>query len=704
MKKTFLAIAVAILMTGVAYADEGMWLLPLLQKMNSEAMSRLGCRLTAEDIYSINNSSLKDAVVHFGGGCTGEMISSEGLLVTNHHCGYSSIQRLSSPEHNYLEDGYFAMRRDQELPVNGLSVTFLQEMRDVTDIVAKAGEKAQKKGKTEQAEKDRTDKMRELEAEAMKANPHCSARVTGFYNENVWYLIVYKTYNDVRFVGAPPVAIGKFGGEADNWTWPRHTGDFSMFRVYAGRDNEPAAYSEDNVPYRPARSLKISMKGLSDGDFAFIMGYPGRTQRFQTAVQLQDMVDNNNIRVKARTLRQSIMWEAMESDPAIRLKYANKYAGSANGWKKWQGEDQSFKKLKIIERETRKEAEFMDWVNASPARKAKYGTALQTINTAVAAMKEPSDAIALLSESIGRIELASLCQSYARQATGKTPEEAVQAMERTYQDYWLPLDIREAEALIKYYRDNADPANYPQLDGVDFATMDIKAYVAKLFAGSDFSSYERLQAAVRSGRTDFSDDPASKFYDALMKVADRLSPAAYATMGKLNEGAKAFTAGLLEWKAGEPSYPDANSTMRLTYGTMSGYSPKDGVYYKPYTYLEGVMEKENPDDYEFKVPAKLKQLWKDRDFGQYADATGSVPVCFLTTNDITGGNSGSPVMNADGELIGLAFDGNWEAMSSDVIFEPALQRVINVDIRYVLFLVDKLGGAGYLLDEMEIVK
>ena len=408
MKKTFLAIAVAILMTGVAYADEGMWLLPLLQKMNSEAMSRLGCRLTAEDIYSINNSSLKDAVVHFGGGCTGEMISSEGLLVTNHHCGYSSIQRLSSPEHNYLEDGYFAMRRDQELPVNGLSVTFLQEMRDVTDIVAKAGEKAQKKGKTEQAEKDRTDKMRELEAEAMKANPHCSARVTGFYNENVWYLIVYKTYNDVRFVGAPPAAIGKFGGEADNWTWPRHTGDFSMFRVYAGRDNEPAAYSEDNVPYRPARSLKISMKGLSDGDFAFIMGYPGRTQRFQTAVQLQDMVDNNNIRVKARTLRQSIMWEAMESDPAIRLKYANKYAGSANGWKKWQGEDQSFKKLKIIERETRKEAEFMDWVNASPARKAKYGTALQTINTAVAAMKEPSDAISLLGDRIGRIELASL--------------------------------------------------------------------------------------------------------------------------------------------------------------------------------------------------------------------------------------------------------------------------------------------------------
>lgn len=711
MKKALIFAATLLLAIG-ARADEGMWLLPLLKEMNAEAMTELGCRLTPEQIYSINSSSIKDAIVQFGGGCTGEMISGEGLLITNHHCGYSSIQRLSTDEHNYLENGYWAMRRDEEIPVSGLSVTFLESMTDVTDAIAAAGAKLDKKGKAEEAEKARRDKMRSLEAEAEKANPGCDAMVTGFYSQNYFYLIVYKTYRDVRFVGAPPVSIGKFGGETDNWTWPRHTGDFSMFRVYAGKDNEPAEYSEDNVPYSPKQSLKISLKGEEDGDFAFIMGYPGSTQRFQTATQLQNMIDNNNVRVDARTLRQGIMWEAMEADPSVRLKYANKYASSANGWKKWQGEAQSFENLDIIPRELDKENRFMEWVNEDSERTAKYGTALETINSAATQMKEPNEASSLLTESVGRIELVGFYSAYSRGGRGMGPEgparpanfDPIQMLERQYQDYYQPLDRKEAEALIAYYREKAKPENYLNIEGYDFATMDIHEYVTKLFDGSEFSSLERLKAAVASGRTDFSDDPAAKLSAAISEVRDRLMPATMALRGKLSEGSKSFTAGLLEWKSDEPSYPDANFTMRLTYGTVGGYSPKDGMKYNTHTYLTGVMEKEDPQNYEFRVPTKLKELYEAKDFGQYADATGDVPVCFLSNNDITGGNSGSPVMNADGELLGLAFDGNWEAMSSDVLFEPKLQRVISVDIRYVLFLVDKLGGAGYLLDEMDIVK
>ena len=710
MKKTFLAIVAAFLMTGAAYADEGMWLLPLLQKMNADAMSRLGCRLTAEDIYSINHSSLKDAVVHFGGGCTGEMISQEGLLVTNHHCGYSSIQRLSTPEHNYLEDGYFAMRRDQELPVNGLSVTFLQEMRDVTDIIAKAGEKAEKRGKTEQAEKARTDKMRELEAEAVKANPHCTARVTGFYNENVWYLIVYKTYNDVRFVGAPPASIGKFGGEADNWTWPRHTGDFSMFRVYAGKDNEPADYSPENRPYQAKGHLKISLKGVQEGDYAMIMGYPGRTQRFQTAAQLKQMIAENRVAIDARTVRQDIMWEAMCADPSVQLKYANKYASSANGWKKWQGEELAFEKLNIIGREEQKEKDFMAWVNQNPKRVQAYGQALKQIEDAVTASAEADLAVSLLTEAPYRIELLGhagrLTQAVARQGQDV---KAVEALKSAYRDYVVDLDRKEAVALLEFFRQRADKQDYPKGLGVDFedfATMDIPAYVNYLFDESAFTSYEKAAALVEGGDWEkVWADPAMRLYNAVITEIMGRYPAALATQDALAAGSKAFTAGLMEWEKGKPSYPDANSTMRLTYGHVLPYSPKDAVLYKHYSTVKGVLEKEDPTNPEFIVPAKLKSLIEAQDFGRYADPSdGQVHVCFLTNNDITGGNSGSPVLNAKGELIGLAFDGNWESMSSDVMFEPDLQRCICVDIRYVLFLVEKLGGASNIIAELDIAK
>jgi len=707
MKKILLSVTLAATLSLGARADEGMWLLPLLQEMNAEAMANLGCRLTPDQIYSINHSSLKDAIVQFGGGCTGELISKEGLLVTNHHCGYSSIQGLSTPEHNYLENGYWAMNRNEELPVPGLSVTFLESMTDVTDAIAKAS--------------DPQAKRQELISAAEAANPGCRVTISAYYNQNVFYLIVYKVYRDVRFVGAPPASLGKFGGEADNWEWPRHTCDFSMFRVYAGPDNQPAAYSPDNKPYVPKQALKVSLRGVKEGDFTFIMGYPGSTQRFQTADQLEAMMDRYGVAVKARTARLGVMWEGMEADPNVRLQYANKYAGSANGWKKWQGEQLAFDKLNIIGRERQKEADFMAWVGKDKKRQELYGSALQKISEAVAGTREPQHNSAVLSESIGTIGPLSIYSSFLRnfasslQRNNNDAKAALKpALESTaaaFKDYNDPLERRMATTMLEFYRENAKPEFYPTEIG-DFATMDLEKFVDYLFDNSAFASEERLLALANSTYEDIltkSADPTILLYNEYVNLAGKIMPrdasgGRAAQSNSLSEGSREFAAGLLEWKKGEPSYPDANSTMRLTYGTVKPYSPRDGVSYWHYTTLTGVMEKEDPNDYEFHVPARLKELYNEGDFGQFADADGSLHACFLSNNDITGGNSGSPVMDADGCLIGLAFDGNWESMSSDVMFEPDLQRCINVDIRYVLYVMDRFGGAGYLLNEMELVK
>jgi hypothetical protein len=710
-----LTIAAVLTIAVSASADEGMWLLPLLQKMNAQAMADLGCRLTPEQIYSINNSSLKDAVVHFGGGCTGEMISDKGLVITNHHCGYSNIQALSTPEHNYLEDGYWAMNLSEELPARGLSVTFLQSMTDVTDVLNKAYETALKQNRKAEDKEELAEAAMEAAADALaeKAeadNPHCTAQVTSFYNGNVFYLIVYKTYTDVRFVGAPPASSGKFGGETDNWMWPRHTCDFSMFRVYAGRDNEPADYSPDNVPYRPRKTLGVSLKGYQDGDFAMIMGYPGRTQRFQTAAQLKQMIANQRVAIDARTVRQDVMWDARMADPEVNLQYASKYASSSNGWKKWQGEELAFEKLNIIGREEQKEADFMNWVNAKKKRREAYGSAIQTIADAVEAASEANKAYNLLTESIYRIEAVGFASNFASaysraSASGKEEGEAINdaiaAVSRVFKDYNEPLDRREGVALFKHYLANVKPEDMIPIDGLD--ESQVEPFVDYLFDTTAFTSEERMREKIKS-REDFMQDPAFNLYRAISVVALRLLPDIEASSGAISEANKAFTKGLMEWKDGEPSYPDANSTMRLTYGTVKSYSPKDGVLYKHYTTLKGVIEKENNDDYEFRVPARLHEIYMTKDYGPYANEKGELPACFLINCDITGGNSGSPVMDADGNLIGLAFDGNWESMSSDVMFEPELQRCICVDIRYVLLLLDKFGGAGYLLDEMNIVK
>ena len=644
-----------------AKADEGMWLLPLLEKINSDALRNLGARLTPEQIYSVNNASIKDAIVQFGGGCTGEIISSNGLLVTNHHCGYGNIQSLSSEEHNYLEDGFWAKNLSEELPVPGLTVKFLQSMTDVT-------------GKAD------TDKKKEaLIEKALKENPNCVAQIVNFYNNNVQYLIVYKIYRDVRFVGAPPASSGKFGGDTDNWMWPRHTCDFSMFRVYAGKDNEPADYSEENVPLKPKQFLNISLKGVQEGDFAMIMGYPGSTQRFQTAAQLQDMLETNDIRIAARTVRQDVLWKEMRANDKVGLQYASKYASSSNGWKKWIGMKEAFAKLDVIERQQAKEAELTEWINAKNKRVKNYGTALQGIEEAVALRSADYKAYTLLNETLGRIEILGLSSARSDAA---------------YKNYDAEVDKKVALALVEHYLQNVS-----EEDKIDISAETIE----KLFAESVYTTAEKRKAAIDSGK-DLSTDPAKQLMDIINAKVSEFAPAITEASRNLAAPTKAYAAALLDWKKDEPSYPDANMTCRLTYGTVKGYEPKDAVIYKHYTTLKGVMEKEDPSNYEFRVPAKLKELYEAKDFGQYTNENGEVVTCFLTNLDITGGNSGSPVLDADGNLIGLAFDGNWEAMSGDVIFEPNLQRCICVDIRYVLFMMDKFGGAGYLLDEMNIIR
>ena len=647
----------ACMLTAVAAsADEGMWLLPMLQQFNEEAMRNIGCRLTAEDIYNINHASLKDAIVQFGGGCTGEVISQQGLVSTNHHCGYGSIQRLSTPEKNYLEDGFFAKSFDEEIPVPGLTVKFMKSMQDVTDALAGL------EGEAFQAKSD------ELEKAAVEANPHCTARVVSFYNNNVWYLIVYQTFKDIRFVGAPPASMGKFGGETDNWMWPRHTCDFSLFRIYADANNEPADYSKDNKPYTPIKSLKVSLKGVQEGDFTFIMGYPGRTQRFQTAAQLQDMVEANNLRVEARTVRQKVMWDEMMADPVVRLQYANKFAGSANGWKKWQGEDLAFKKLNIIGREKQKEADLTKWMNKKKARREAWGDAIGNIDNYIQSRKEGYLNALLLMETFGNIEIL---------------QKLLGSKGFREQDYNKEVDRKISKAMVEFYLDKVKPENKLQIECWDINKDNCDAFVDWLFEGDNVEGAKAVEEALENNLNTSMNENGGDAY---------------------RKATKDFAAALLAWNKGKPSYPDANFTMRLTYGSVKPYSPKDGVSYWYWCTANGILEKENPDDYEFRVPAKVHDLIVAKDFGRYADKDGQLHTCFLSNNDITGGNSGSPVLDADGNLIGLAFDGNWESMSSDVMFEPDLQRCINVDIRYVLWMVEKWGEAHNIISELEFVK
>ena len=723
MKKYFISAfaALAVMMGSAltATADEGMWLLPLLEKMNAKDMKKHGCKLSPKQIYNADGVSLKDAIVQFGGGCTGEIISDEGLLITNHHCGYSNIQALSSVEHNYLQDGFWAMNRNEELPCEGLTVKFLESVTDVTDIISTTEAQARETYRDSAnvdalVAKAVADKKEELVKSSDNEHAHCTSTVVPYYNENLFYLIAYKVYRDVRFVGAPPSSIGKFGADTDNWMWPRHTCDFSMFRVYAGADNEPADYSVENVPLKPKNHLKISLKGVKEGDFTMIMGYPGRTNRFATSDELKEMLAENDIRIEARTLRQDLMMEDMLADPKVKIQYASKYSSSSNGWKKWKGMKLAFDKLNVIGRTMTEEDAFREWVAADGGRTEKYGKSLDEIASAVGAARDANLLSTWLMETVYRSEISNIAASAfaAYFSTMKETSdstlalgEAMDQMDEFYKDYSLPTDRKITEALLRLYHQRVDKENWIISD---FNEERLKGYVDTLFTQSAFTSEEKAVEAIRkaaaseNGILSLREDPAFKLYQEFVLKYFQNNNELSKSRAQIAEGKKAYTAGRLEWKKGEPSYPDANFTMRLTYGNVMGYSPADAVEYKYYTTLSGVMEKEDPDNWEFVVPADLKYLYYAQDFGQYAMKDGRMATCFLSNNDITGGNSGSPIMNAKGELIGLAFDGNWESMSSDIMFEPNLQRCINVDIRYVLFIVDKFGGAGYLIDEMDI--
>ena len=674
-------------------ADEGMWMLPLLEKLNIKKMQDLGCKLSAKEIYDFNNSSLKDAIVHFGGGCTAEIVSDKGLLFTNHHCGYSAIQKLSTVENDYLNNGYWAKNLNEELPAQGLTVTFVDKFVDVTEQIEKACKKAKNNADwTAKFEKE----VAKITKEAKAADPSLDAIVTDFYSKNAYYLITTRTYKDIRFVGAPPSSIGKFGADTDNWIWPRHTGDFSVFRIYADKNNMPASYSKDNVPYPPKQSLSISLKGIKPNDYTMIIGFPGRTTRFMTSFEARETQDiTNAISIYVRGVKQDIWMKDMQADPKVRIQYSSKYAGSSNGWKKWIGMNETFNKLKVVERRANEETKFMAWVNADKARVELYGKALEKIESVVAGRKEAIYNYRYLVEAPNNIEIV-------RAASSRNTRPSMEAF---YKDYSVSTDKKIAVAMLKIYKEKANTkymlSIYNTIDK-DFGGS-IEKYVDNLYNTSVFASKEKYDAAVEKD-LDLTNDPARVLLNSIAEVGKVLGETLNAGAETFEQGRKEYVAGILEMRGNEAMYPDANSTMRLTYGQVLPYSPKDAVEYDYITTLDGVMQKEDPNNWEFVVPAKLKELYVTKNFGQYALENGKMPVAFISNNDITGGNSGSPILNDKGELLGLAFDGNWEAMSGDVIFEPQLQRCINVDIRYVLFIIDKFGGATYLLDEMKIVK
>jgi hypothetical protein len=702
---------------GSLRADEGVWLLPLLEQLNIGAMQQMGCRLSAEDIYSINHSSLKDAIVIFGGGCTAEMDSDEGMLLTNHHCGYGAIQQHSSVEHDYLADGFWAKTRSEEISTPGLSVTFLVRIGDVTDRVnARLNDNMTEAERAEAISKISA----EITAEATNGT-HYSANVRSYYGGNSFYLLVYEIFTDVRMVGAPPSSIGKFGDETDNWVWPRQTGDFSIFRVYAGPDGKPAAYSPDNVPLKPRHFLPISLKGVEKDDFAMIMGYPGSTDRYITSSGINELLEVSlPTRVKIRGEKQEIMRRHMYANQAVNIKYASKYAGSSNYWKNSIGKIAGINRLDVYGRKLEQEERFTQWVNADAGRKAKYGDALQLISAGIEAIKDDNILAGYLSECLLQgAELPRFASQFTAlydelsktkpdpDAVKRLTERASTAADDFFKNYDQPLDREVTEAMLKRFY-----ADIPQSSHPDFYKTiaqkykgDIAKYVQVWFAKSIFADPARVNAFLKKPSAKaLQNDPVYQAGQSVQQMQRTIRDRVTVNNEQINKGYRHYIAGILEMDKDKVWYPDANFTMRLTYGKVLDYFPRDAVYYSYYTTLKGVMEKEDPTNPEFVVPERLKELYKAKDFGRYADKNGEMPVCFISNNDITGGNSGSPVINANGELLGLAFDGNWEAMSGDIVFEPDVQRCINVDIRYVLFIIDKYADATHLLNEMKIVQ
>ena len=690
MKKIITFLAVAMLSLPVL-ADEGMWI-PMLLQRNEAAMQKAGMHITAQDIYDINHASLKDAVLLFGGGCTGEFVSQEGLVLTNHHCGYSYIVRHSSVEHDYLTNGFWAMSRDQELPCPGLSVTRLVRMEDVTAQVLEGVN-----DDTPEAEREAI-VAKNIAAVSQKAveGTHYQAVIKPFYYGNQYFMYINEVFTDVRLVGAPPSNIGKFGGDTDNWMWPRHTGDFSVFRVYA-KDGKPADFSKDNTPYRPLKHLEISLKGVDEGDFTFVFGYPGTTRRYVT----HDYVDlaanaENPVRIALRTIRLDHYNAAMRQSAAQRLKYASRVASIANGWKKWQGESLGIERLDGVGQKIEQEEQFRQWAQNRP----QYRDVLDQMELQYSRLREVEMEWVYFSEAMLASDFMNRAMRLRQIATtgdSALVERMRNDSERYFEDFdqHSPIDEQIFYETFLYMWEHGYASFLP--NGRYQTADEVQTMLQRTYEKSVLNNPKKLYKLLDMKR--------EKMLHAIMKdPAVHLYAIAYNYVYSNAKRSQFNEADDMEQYPDSNFFPDANLTLRVTYGHVQGFKPKDATYYTPYSTIEGIMEKENPEVYDYRVEPKLKELWRKKDYGLYANKKGELPVAFIATNHTTGGNSGSPVLNADGQLVGINFDRCWEGTMSDLLFDPNYCRNISLDIRYCLFIIDKFAGASHLVEEMTLVE
>lgn len=710
MKKLW-AVLLLLVASGQVFADEGMWVLKELNKQNLERMKELGFTPSYEQLYSETDPCVANAVVIFGGGCSGITVSNEGLIFTNHHCGFGSIQQLSSVEHDYLKDGFVSQSKEEELPVPGLTVRYLRETVDVSDRINSQIASI----KEEHLRLAAADSIGQAMADSVGNTEFQAADVVPFYNNNKYFLIVYDVFNDVRMVFAPPSSVGKFGGDTDNWMWPRHTGDFSVFRVYAGADNKPAAYSKDNKPYQPKYVAEVSLQGYQDKDYAMTIGFPGSTDRYLCSWGVQQRIeDSNKPRIEVRGIKQAIWKDAMLKSDEVRIKYASKYAGSSNYWKNSIGMNKGLANLKVIDRKREEEAAFAAWVAQDAKRKEVYGDVLSLLEKGYTSSSEYKKISTYLGEAFLSgaeiVKLARMIQSV--DVKGSTPEEIDIFLEDNiksfFKDYDASLDRKVLAAMMKIVKERVPAENLPDIyKKVDKKYKgDYEKYAADVFKKTSILSYDNIASMLKDPKkyAKLKKDPAAELSLSVLISLFELQQLTGDSYYDIAKGERLYFAGLKEMHPEKAFASDANFTMRVSYGSIGGYRPYDAAWYDYYTTQKGVFEKENPESDEFWVQPEILDLIRSKDFGQYANKDGELQLCFLSNNDITGGNSGSPVFDKNARLIGLAFDGNWEAKSGDIAFEPDLQRTISVDIRYVLYMIDKWGKCPRLIEELKLVK
>ncbi len=704
----------------VLMADEGMWIPLLLGGQTEEEMVAMGMKITAEDIYSVNHSSLKDAVVIFGGGCTAEIVSGQGLILTNHHCGYGSIQRHSSIEHDYLTEGFWASSCAEELPCPGLTCTLLIRMEDVSDKILSVIPS----GATEkERQKIINERMEQIRKEATEGT-HYAADIEPFFYGNAYYLFINEVFRDIRLVGAPPSSIGKFGGDTDNWMWPRHTGDFSVFRIYADSANMPAPYSPDNVPYTPKNHLKISLNGYQEGDFTFVFGYPGQTTEYLPSYAVRMITQEENpIRIELREIALRIIDNAMLNDDITRIQYAAKQAGIANGWKKWIGENRGIDRLQAVDKKQQFEEQFTRWAAEDPARESAYGGLLPAFGELYASLTPYLKAETYLWESAFRTDLlriAGSCRNLVNACQAKEPDQAEidkelaslkPSLAGQYQNSNGEVDMLLFQQLIQAYYTQLDPAFSPPFFRkiTTDCQGDVRRFTEDIFAPSMFDSREEVMDLLENfKRSDYKKIAKDEAYRMNIELRDyyfnQLVPVMQILESRSDSLMRLYMKAQMEMHADKHFYPDANSTLRVTYGKVAGYRPSDAVTYSCFTTLSGIIGKEDPAIHDYVVHAKLKELYARADYGRYADKDGTLHTCFIATNHTSGGNSGSPVLNAEGHLIGINFDRCWEGTMSDLMYDPDMCRNISLDIRYCLFIIDKFAGASRLINEMTLIE